>query len=158
MARSMLDRRSREVAVVAARLMQEQGLDFLAAKKKAAQSLGLGDRAKLPANREVEQALLENQRLFFDGDAKEENDHGSGSAWGNAESEWRVASGGAQALLSSDDSVSSSASASSASSLESSESSLPPKTWVMLAFSNLILALSETFTVTVLSLTLVTRP
>ncbi len=72
MARSMLDRRSREVAVVAARLMQEQGLDFLAAKKKAVQSLGLGDRAKLPTNREVEQALLENQRLFFDDDAKEE--------------------------------------------------------------------------------------
>ena len=72
MARSMPDRRSREVAVAAARFMQEQGLDFLAAKKKAAQSLGLGDRAALPTNRQIEEALLEHQRLFFEDDAKAE--------------------------------------------------------------------------------------
>ncbi len=72
MARSMMDRKSREVAVVAARIMQEQGLDYLSAKKKAAQSMGLGDRAKLPTNRQIEQALLEYQRLFFDDDAREE--------------------------------------------------------------------------------------
>ena len=72
MARSMLDRQSREVAVTAARLMQEQGLDFLAAKKKAAQSLGLGDRAALPTNQQIEAALLEHQRLFIADDSKAE--------------------------------------------------------------------------------------
>jgi len=34
MPKQVLSRQSRELAVVAARLMQEQGLDFLAAKKK----------------------------------------------------------------------------------------------------------------------------
>lgn len=72
MARSTPDRRSREVAVTAARYMQEQGLDFLAAKKKAAQNLGLGDRAALPTNRQIEDALLEHQRLFFGEDAKQQ--------------------------------------------------------------------------------------
>ncbi|MEM7083433.1 MAG: hypothetical protein AAF465_11930 [Pseudomonadota bacterium] len=63
MAKSV-DRHSREVAVVAARLMQEQGLDYLAAKKKAALKLGLGVRAALPTNRQIEDALLEHHRLF----------------------------------------------------------------------------------------------
>lgn len=72
MSRMLGDRHSREVAVVAARLMQEQGLDYLAAKKKAAVKLGLGARAALPTNRQIEAALLEHQRLFFNGDTKAE--------------------------------------------------------------------------------------
>ncbi|MFK8029213.1 MAG: hypothetical protein AB8G18_03175 [Gammaproteobacteria bacterium] len=72
MSRMSDDRQSREVAVAAARLMQEQGLDYLTAKKKAALKLGLGARAALPTNRQIEDALLENQRLFFNDDAKAE--------------------------------------------------------------------------------------
>jgi len=54
-----------EVANEAARIMREQGVrDFLLAKKKAAQRLGVSDRASLPANDEVEAALKEQQRLF----------------------------------------------------------------------------------------------
>ncbi len=71
MPRISADKQSREVAVVAARIMQEQGLDFLAAKKKAALKLGLGERAALPTNRQVEEAMLEHQRLFFDDAAQE---------------------------------------------------------------------------------------
>lgn len=72
MSRMSPDRQNREVAVVAARLMQEQGLDFLAAKKKAAHKLGLGARASLPNNRQIEDALMEHQRLFFGDDARAE--------------------------------------------------------------------------------------
>lgn len=72
MSRMADDRQSREVAVVAARLMHDQGLDYLAAKKKAVQKLGLGTRAALPTNRQIEEALLEHQRLFFSDDAKAE--------------------------------------------------------------------------------------
>jgi len=60
----------KEVALAAARLMQEQGMDYLSAKKKAALQLGLQDQAALPTNQEVEQAMLENQRLFAADDAK----------------------------------------------------------------------------------------
>lgn len=67
MARSVLTRTLRQrVAIEAARLMAEQGIDdFLAAKKKAAQRLGLSERAALPGNAEVETALLEYRRLFM---------------------------------------------------------------------------------------------
>ena len=45
--------------------MAEQGIeDFLAAKRKAAQRLGVTDRGSLPRNTEIEAALAENQRLF----------------------------------------------------------------------------------------------
>lgn len=57
---------------MAARLMLEQGMDFLPAKKKAAQQLGLQAHAALPTNQEIEQALLENQRLFGDAQARDE--------------------------------------------------------------------------------------
>lgn len=45
--------------------MSEQGIDdFLSAKRKAAERLGVTDRASLPRNAEIEAALVENQRLF----------------------------------------------------------------------------------------------
>jgi hypothetical protein len=54
-----------EVANEAARMMREQGIkDFLLAKKKAAQRLGVRDRRALPANDEIAAALEEQQRLF----------------------------------------------------------------------------------------------
>ncbi len=48
-----------------ARLMAEEGVkDFLTAKRKAAGRLGVSKRALLPGNAEIEQALVEYQRLF----------------------------------------------------------------------------------------------
>lgn len=45
--------------------MAEQGIrDFLFAKRKAADRLGVTDTAMLPKNTEIEAALLEYQRLF----------------------------------------------------------------------------------------------
>ena len=52
------------VAQEAARIMAQQSLtDFYLAKRKAAERLGVNDQS-LPSNREVEQALLEYQKLF----------------------------------------------------------------------------------------------
>ena len=48
-----------------ARLMAEEGIkDFLTAKRKAVARLGVSKRALLPGNAEIEQALVEYQRLF----------------------------------------------------------------------------------------------
>lgn len=48
-----------------ARLMAEEGVkDFLTAKRKAAARLNLPNKAMLPSNTEIEQAVLEYQRLF----------------------------------------------------------------------------------------------
>jgi len=45
--------------------MREQGVkDYLLAKRKAAERLGVSDRSSLPGNDEVESALREQQRLF----------------------------------------------------------------------------------------------
>lgn len=53
------------VAQEAARLMVEHGIqDFLIAKRKAAERYGVFDRAFLPKNTEIEQALMSHQRLF----------------------------------------------------------------------------------------------
>jgi predicted nucleotidyltransferase len=53
------------VAQHAARIMHEQGVhDYLTAKRKAAERLGIEDRAALPSNSEIEEALAEHQRLF----------------------------------------------------------------------------------------------
>jgi len=53
------------VAQEAARIMREQGVrDFLLAKRKAADRLGIVDRNALPANAEIAEALTEQQRLF----------------------------------------------------------------------------------------------
>lgn len=57
--------RRRRLAVEAARLMAESGLrDFAQAKRKAAERLGIFEDASLPRNREIQEALLEHQRLF----------------------------------------------------------------------------------------------
>jgi hypothetical protein len=53
------------VAEEAARIMREQGVDdFLLAKRKAADRLGVTDASILPRNTEIEAALVAHQRLF----------------------------------------------------------------------------------------------
>jgi hypothetical protein len=53
------------VAEEAARIMREQGVDdFLLAKRKAAERLGVMDASILPRNREIEAAMVAHQRLF----------------------------------------------------------------------------------------------
>lgn len=55
----------RELAQTAARIMAEQGIsDFLLAKQKAAQRLGVSESGNLPRNVEVQDALHEYHRLF----------------------------------------------------------------------------------------------
>jgi len=60
------DNLRRALAQEAARIMSEHGVqDFLIAKRKAAERLGVDDgSAMLPKNSEIEQALAEYQRLF----------------------------------------------------------------------------------------------
>ena len=54
-----------QLAQEAARIMAESGTrDFQAAKRKAAQHLGVPDTRQLPRNREIEEALVAYQRLF----------------------------------------------------------------------------------------------
>lgn len=53
------------IAQEAARILAEGGnRDYHAAKLKAAQRLGVGERGNLPKNAEIEAALIEHQRLF----------------------------------------------------------------------------------------------
>jgi hypothetical protein len=48
-----------------ARLMADEGIpDFRTAKRKAAARLAVANKALLPDNREIEQALMDHQRLF----------------------------------------------------------------------------------------------
>ena len=55
----------RALAQEAARIMVEHGVDdFLLAKRKAAERLGVADRAALPKNSEIDAALAEHHRLF----------------------------------------------------------------------------------------------
>lgn len=64
MSRRDQDLRSR-LAHEAARLMAEQGIrDYGAAKRKAAERADIRDERDLPANREIEAALRDYQRLF----------------------------------------------------------------------------------------------
>src|SRR5215470_13191592 len=60
------DNLRRALAQEAARLMAEHGIrDFLVAKRKAAERLGVTDGgALLPKNSEIEEALAAHQRLF----------------------------------------------------------------------------------------------
>jgi hypothetical protein len=54
-----------QIAQLAARLIAEDGIDdWGLAKKKAARTLGLADAHCLPTNAELENALLEYQRIF----------------------------------------------------------------------------------------------
>ena len=56
------------VAEEAARVMSEQGIDdFLVAKRKAAERLGVVDASILPRNTEIEAALFARRRLFSGG-------------------------------------------------------------------------------------------
>jgi hypothetical protein len=56
------------VADEAARVMAEQGIDdFLLAKRKAAERLGVVDASILPRNTEIEAALFARRRLFSGG-------------------------------------------------------------------------------------------
>jgi hypothetical protein len=63
---SRADNLRRALAQEAARIMAEHGIrDFLVAKRKAAERLGVSDGAALlPKNAEIETALAEYQRLF----------------------------------------------------------------------------------------------
>jgi hypothetical protein len=59
------DNLRRALAQEAARIMVQQGVqDFLLAKRKAAERLGVADASALPRNTEIEAALAEYQRLF----------------------------------------------------------------------------------------------
>lgn len=59
------------VAQEAARIMAEEGInDYLLAKRKAAERLGAPDTRNLPRNREIQDALIDRQRLF--GGARQE--------------------------------------------------------------------------------------
>ncbi len=59
------DQLRRALAQEAARLMADCGIDdFLLAKRKAAERMGVTDRAVLPKNTEIEAALAEHHRLF----------------------------------------------------------------------------------------------
>lgn len=53
------------IALEAARILQEDGVrDYQSAKRKAALRLGAPETRNLPSNTEIEQALIEHQRLF----------------------------------------------------------------------------------------------
>jgi hypothetical protein len=53
------------LAYEAARIMAEQGIaEFDRARVKAAQRVGIGDRRSWPNNEEIQEALLQQQRLF----------------------------------------------------------------------------------------------
>ena len=60
------DARMRQlVTQEAARIMAEEGIsDYLVAKRKAAERLGAPDTRNLPTNREIQDALIDHQRLF----------------------------------------------------------------------------------------------
>lgn len=54
-----------ELAQLAARLVAVDGVnDYLVAKRKAAERMGVNSRQQLPSNQEIEQALSDYQRLF----------------------------------------------------------------------------------------------
>lgn len=59
-----MDRSSAEIAAVAARMVVEDGLDWGAAKRRAAQDLELGPRTRLPDNTELEDAVREYLAIF----------------------------------------------------------------------------------------------
>lgn len=53
------------IAQESARIMAEHGIgDYLVAKKKAAENLGVTERSALPRNREIEDALSRHLQLF----------------------------------------------------------------------------------------------
>jgi len=78
----------RALAQEAARIMAEHGIeDFLQAKRKAADRLGVNDAAVLPKNVEIEDALRAHLRLF----GRDSHDH-------SLKEQRRIALGAMQAL------------------------------------------------------------
>ncbi|MDB5888423.1 MAG: hypothetical protein JWM03_1295 [Rhodocyclales bacterium] len=62
----------RTIAVAAARLIAEEGIeDYAFAKRKAARQMGLTDAESLPTNAEVEEALQEHLAIYQDDDHDE---------------------------------------------------------------------------------------
>ena len=62
-----------QIAQLAARLIAEDGIDdWGLAKRKAARTLGLTEAHCLPTNAELEAALLEHQRIFYEDGQREE--------------------------------------------------------------------------------------
>lgn len=59
-----MDNASAEIAAVAARMVVDDGLEWGAAKRRAVQQLGLGPRARLPGNDELEDAVREHIAIF----------------------------------------------------------------------------------------------
>ena len=60
-----VDRIRKEIAHEAAKLVALEGIeDYLMAKRKAAQQLGINNKKVLPTNNEIELALIEYQSLF----------------------------------------------------------------------------------------------
>lgn len=59
------DRMRQLIAQEAARIMTDEGIgDYLLAKRKAADRLGAPDTRNLPRNSEIQDALIDRQRLF----------------------------------------------------------------------------------------------
>jgi hypothetical protein len=59
-----MDSYKQEITAIAARLVVEEGLDFGAAKRRAAKQLGAGQRSGLPDNQELELAVEEYIAIF----------------------------------------------------------------------------------------------
>lgn len=55
---------SAEIAAAAARWVVEEGMEYGPAKRRAARELGLGNRARLPDNLQVEQSVREYLEIF----------------------------------------------------------------------------------------------
>lgn len=64
-----------ELTQAAARLISEDGLEYGAAKRKAARQLGLPDNFPLPGNAEVEEAVRDYHALY------QEDEHAERLAW-----------------------------------------------------------------------------
>ena len=74
--RQQVERQQHLIASAAARLMAEDGItDYVQAKRKAAQGLGLPENTRLPDNAEVEAELRCYQRLFQDEAQRQRIDH-----------------------------------------------------------------------------------
>ena len=74
--RQQVERQQHLIASAAARLMAEDGItDYVQAKRKAAQGLGLPENTRLPDNAEVEAELRSYQRLFQDEAQRQRIDH-----------------------------------------------------------------------------------
>lgn len=59
-----MDNATAEIAAVAARLVVDDGMEWGPAKRRAVQQLGLGPRARLPDNEDLEDAVREHIAIF----------------------------------------------------------------------------------------------